>query len=300
MTEPMIITLKAMVDRSEQAAVTQAATLLESSLTTAGTPVIVKCQFENNPEALKGKGEASVLIASLLPEVCNHAQPWTTVEERLSESFRNFANVDSASPTAAFICTVFRCVPTDESDSQSRLIRIRRLNLLAAELSRQSGHYVIDLDRCLADAGALKIQTDYRLEGPFAARVVAKEMALAIVSAGLDAVVPFEVQDAAKLIINEADLALPVSKNLGMDALPSNVLALRAGGLRQVVATVVDTDAEGHVGWLFRLLLSGRLSPKEAVAKLANSVSSRGLRASSSMVFAAARQILLRRTRTGR
>jgi hypothetical protein len=123
---------------------------------------------------------------------------------------------------------------------------------------------------------------------------------LAIVSAGLDAVVPFELQDAAKLLINQTDLGLPVSKMLITDALPSNVLALRSGRRRQVVATVVDTDAEGHVGWLFRLLLSGRLSPKEAVAKLVNSVSRRGLRASSAMVFTAAWQILLRRTRMGR
>src|SRR5580704_17147799 len=115
MIEPMTITLKAMVDHSEQAAVTQAATLLETSLTSVGAPVIVKCQFENNLEALKGIGEASLSIASLRPEVCNHAQPWTAVAERLSESFRNLADVDSANPTVAFICTVFRRVPTDES-----------------------------------------------------------------------------------------------------------------------------------------------------------------------------------------
>lgn len=289
-----------MVDRSERDAVTQAAALLETSLTAVGAPVTVKCQFESSLEALKGAGDASVPIVSLLPEVADHAQPWATVAERLSEAYRKLADVDGATPTMAFICTVFRRVPPDEGDAQSRLVRIRRLNLLAAELSRETGHYVIDLDRCLADIGALKIQTDYRLEGPFAAKIVAKEMAMAIASAGLDAFVAFEAQDAAKLSISQTDLGLAVPKITAMDALPSNVLSLGAGRRKQVVATVVDTDAESHVGWLFRLLLTGRLSPREAMAKLGNSISSRGLRASSGMVFAAAWQILLRRTRMGR
>lgn len=300
MTEPITITLKAMVDRSEQTAVAQAATLLENSLITVGTPVTVQCQFENSLEALKGSGEPSVAIASLLPEVANYEKPWVGVAERLSDAYRKLADVDGVNPTTAFICTVFRRVPSDENDAQSRLIRIRRLNLLAAELSRQTGHYVIDLDRCLADVGALKVQTDYRLDGPFSAKVVAKEIALAVASTGLDAFVPFDAQDAAKLIISQTDLGPAISKITAMDALPSNVLALGAGRRKQVVATVVDTDAESHVGWLFRMLLTGRLSPKEAVAKLASSISSRGLRASSGMVFSAAWQTLLRRTRTGR
>jgi hypothetical protein len=301
MTEPPTITLKSLVDRSEKAAVRKATELLENTLSsTVGGLVSVRCQFEDSLEGLMGSGEPSVVISSLLPEVANHQQSWAAVASRLSKAYRGLAAADGADQRSVFICTVFRRVPTDEMDAQSRLTMIRRLNLLAAELSRETGFFVIDLDRRLADIGAAKIQTDYRLEGPHAEKVVAKEIALAVVSAGLDAFLPFEVQDAAKLSIASTELGLAASKVTATDALPSNVLALGAGRRKQVVATVVDTDAESHVGWLLHLLLTGRLSPKEAASKLGRSVASRGLRASSAMVFSAARQALFRRTRVGR
>src|SRR5205814_8125220 len=137
------------------------------------------------------------------------------------------ADPESAEPIAVFVCTVFRNIPADAVDAQSRLIRIRRLNLLAAELSRETGLFVIDLDRRLAEIGAVKVQTDYRLDGPSATNIVAKEIALAVVSAGLDAFVPFEVQDAAKLSISQTDVGLAALK--ATEAMPSNVLALGAG-----------------------------------------------------------------------
>ena len=301
MTEQVTITLKSMVDHGQQAAVKRAAELLEAALSdAAGSQVSVRCQFVNSLENLKGSDERCVVIASLLSEVANHQQPWAAVANRLSESYRGLADAGNADQNSVFICTVFRRVPTNEIDVQSRLIMIRRLNLLAAELSRETGFFVVDLDRCLADIGAAKIQTDYRLQGAYAEAIVAREIALAVVSAGLDAFLPFEVQDAAKLSIGQTELGLASSRITATDSLPSNVLALGAGRRKQVVATVVDTDAESHVGWLFHLLLTGRLSPREAISKLGRSISKRGLRASSAMVFSAARQVLFRRTGVGR
>jgi hypothetical protein len=296
MTDPVTVTVKALVDGGERSAVSQAAALLESSLSAAaGGPVTVKCEFADTLSALNPTGEACVVIASLLPEVANYQQPWADVADRLSKAFGTLASVESA---PVFLCTVFRHVPPSEADAQPRLIRIRRLNLLAAELSRATGLFVIDLDRCLSDIGGAKVEADYRLQGPSAAKVVGREMALAIVSAGLDAYVPFEVQDAAKLTLTETGLGLTASK--ATDALPSNVLALGSGRRKQVVATVVDTDEEGHVGWLFHLLLTGRLSPKEAAAKLFQSIANRGVKASSAMVFGAIWQRLSGRPRMGR
>jgi hypothetical protein len=296
MTDPVTVTVKALVDRGERPAVSQAAALLESSLSAAaGGPVTVTCEFADTFEALNPTGEACVVIASLLPEVANYQQPWADVADRLSKDFGTLASVESA---PVFLCTVFRHVPASEADAQPRLIRIRRLNLLAAELSRETGLFVVDLDRSLADIGGAKIETDYRLQGPSAAKVVGREMALAIVSAGLDAYVPFEIQDAAKSTLTETALGLAASK--ATDALPSNVLALGSGRRKQVVATVVDTDEESHVGWLFHLLLTGRLSPKEAAAKLFHSIANRGVKASSAMVFGAIWQRLSGRPRMGR
>jgi hypothetical protein len=295
MTDAVTVIVKAMVDRSERPAVSQAVAFLESSLSAAaGGPVTVTCEFADTLETLNPSGEACVVIASLLPEVANYQQPWAGVADRLSNAVRTLASVEDA---PVFLCTVFRHVPGSDADPQSRLIRIRRLNLLATELSRETGLFVVDLDRYLADIGGAKIEVDYRLEGPSAAKMVGREMALAIVSAGLDAYVPFEVQDAAKSTLTQTELGLALKAT---DALPSNVMALGSGRRKQVVATVVDTDEEGHVGWLFELLLTGKLSPKEAVAKLSSSIANRGLKASSAMVFGAIWQRLSGRPRMGR
>ena len=78
------------------------------------------------------------------------------------------------------------------------------------------------------------------------------------------------------------------------------VTIVRSVSAAAVVATVVDTDEEGHVGWLFHLLLTGRLSPKEAAAKLFQSIANRGVKASSAMVFGAIWQRLSGRPRMGR
>jgi hypothetical protein len=297
MSDPAAITVRAVVDSNERAAVQQAAALLESSLSAAaGNPVTVRCQFEASLDALKGPGEACVVIASLLPEVANHREPWPEVENRLRESYRDLTSVDGA---VVFLCTVFRHVSSGEGADQSRLIRVRRLNLLAAEISRETGLFVIDLDRSLADIGAFKLQTDYRLDGKFAADAAAKVIALAIVSAGLDAFVSFDVQDAAKLTISEGQLSLAAPGVTAPDIKPSNVLSLGAGRRKQVVATVVDTNTESHASWLIHLMLTRQFGVREAVAKLRTSIARRGMRSSLEMVFAAIWQVLRGRPRMG-
>jgi hypothetical protein len=297
MSDPVIISVKAVVDSNERAAVSLAARLLESNLSTAGgEPVTVSCQFEASLDALKGSGEACVVIASLLPEVADYQQPWAEAESRLRQAFQDLTGVDGA---VVFLCTVLRHVASGDSDDRSRLVRLRRLNLLAAELSRETGLFVIDLDRSLADIGAFKLQTDYRLDGKYAADAAAKVIALAVVSAGLDAYVSFDVQDAAKLTISGGQVNLAAPGATASDIVPSNVLSLGAGRRKQVVATVVDTNSESHAGWLLYLVLTGRFGVKDAVAKLRRSIARRGLRSSSVMVFAAIWQAVRGRLRMG-
>lgn len=297
MSDPVTITVKAAVDTNEQAAVRLAATLLENSLSAAaGEPVSVRCKFEASIEGLKGSDETCVIVASMLPEVANHGAPWAEVESRLRGRYQALTSVDGA---VVFLCTVFRHVLSGDGNDQSRLVRVRRLNLLAAELSRETGLFVIDLDRSLADIGAFKLQTDYRLDGKYASDAVAKVIALAIVSAGLDAHVSFDVQDAARLTISEVQLTLATPGVIAPDTKPSNVLALGTGRRKQVVATVVDTNTEGHVGWLIHLMLTRKFGVKDAVAKLKRSIARRGLRASFTMVFSAIWQAVRGRPRMG-
>jgi hypothetical protein len=299
MSDPVTISLKAVVvNGNERAAVSIAATLLENNLSVAaGEPFAVQCQFEASLDALKGSGEACVIIASLLTEVANHQKSWTEVESRLRESYRELTSTDGA---VVFLCTVFRHVASGESADQSRLIRIRRLNLLAAELSRETGLFVIDLDRALADIGAIKLQTDYRLDGKHAADAVAKIIALAVVSAGLDSYASFDVQDAAKLKIGDGQLSLATPDGISPDIMPSNVLSLGTGRRKQVVATVVDTNSESHASWLVHLMFTGQFGVKDAVAKLSRSIARRGLRSSSAIVLTAIWQAVRGRARRGR
>jgi hypothetical protein len=297
MSDPVSVTLKALVDDNERAAVSLAAARLQSALgAAAGAPVSVRCQFEETMDALKGSDEPCVIIVSMLPEVANHEEPWAKVESRLRESFQALTSIDGV---VVFVCTVFRHVAVEQSADQSRLIRVRRLNLLAAELSRETGLFVIDLDRTLAAIGGVNLQTDYRLGGTYAAEAAAKVIALAVVSAGLDDYVSFDVQDAAKLAISEDQLSLAEPGTAAPDIKPSNVLALGAGRRRQVVATVVDTNTESHASWLIHLLFTGQLSVKDAAAKLKRSIARRGLRSSSAMLLTAFRQAVRGRPRMG-
>jgi hypothetical protein len=298
MSDPVTITIKAVVDSNEQAAVSLAASLLEKSLSAAaGDPVAVRCQFEPSLATLKASDESGIIIASLLPEVANYEESWTTVESRLRESYRKLAGTDGA---AVFLCTIFRHVPSGSSADHSRLVRVRRLNLLAAEISRETGACVIDIDRSLADIGASQLNTDYRLGGQYASEAAAKFIALAVLSAGLDNYVSFEIQDAARANVAGSKLNLSAPVIATQDIVLPNLLKLGPGRRKQVVATVVDTDQDDHAGWLIHLLMTRQFGVRDAIAKLRGSIARRGLRSSAAMILAAARQALRGRTSIGR
>jgi hypothetical protein len=284
MTGP--INFKAVVHENERAAVTLAAQTLADSLTKAsGEPITVNCCFDESLQILKDSQDAAIVMTSLLSEADNFRQPWPEVESRLRADYEILAANPS---TVVFVITVFRHVPNLDAEQRELLrVRIRRLGRLAAEISREFGVMVVDIDRDFADVGARRLQTDYRLGGEYAKLRAAKSIALAVISAGLDEYVPFEIQDAARLIVTNDGLgyAAPIATEVK----PSNLLSLGTGRHRQAVKTIVDTNSEGHAGWLVHLLLSGQISLGDAYAKLRGSIARRGLRASVSMLFAAAR-----------
>jgi hypothetical protein len=298
MTVTVTIPVKAVVDGQEEAALGLACERLETCLTTAaGVPVRLSCTLEPALDALE-TDRPCVVITSLLLEVANHREPWPAVERRLRQAYARLAARDDLT---IFICTVLRHVIAEEAaQARSKLVRIRRLNLLAAELSRETGSYVIDLDRSLADIGARTLQTDYRLGGDYASDVAAKFIALAVVSAGLDAFVSFDVQDQARTMISELKVDLANRPFSAPDIKPSNVLALGTGRRKQVVQTVVDTNAESHTGWLLQLILSRQFGVADALTKLKESIARRGFRASVAMILAAVQQLWRERARMGR
>lgn len=103
---------------------------------------------------------------------------------------------------SVFLCNVFRHVPGRlPLPSNGRLPslreRIRRMNLIAADLSHQTGISIVDLDRGLARHGGRELHTDYRLLGDSAAAAGAAILVSTLFRAGLDEHLAPEVQEKA-------------------------------------------------------------------------------------------------------
>ena len=108
--------------------------------------------------------KADVVVISLLPEVEN-PEPLDAFGERLRADVRALSERN----VRVVLCSVFRVC-----DDARMLERIRRLNLLGALVSHETGAEIIDFDRVFAHAGARELQTDYRLGGPQAAQLAAQ------------------------------------------------------------------------------------------------------------------------------
>ena len=286
------IPISAVVHANERSAVATMARMLQEHLAQAATPANVTCSFGDSLADLEKLDGPCVVITSLLLETDHYQEEWSAVEARLRS---RYAALAANASNIVFATTVFRHVSADDGSLRELLRhRIRRLNRLAADLSREYGMMVIDLDRDLADIGGRRLQTDYRLNGEYAEQVAAKCMARAVVSAGLDNHVPFELQVLVQeaLAKDQAAVFVPVTTEVA----PSNVLVMKSGRQKQVVKTIVSTNSESHAGWLVYLLFSGRYSLKDAFTKFKGSIARRGLRASVLMLVAAAKAASLRRS----
>ena len=173
--------LRAFVGPTEAPAVEEAARQLTQSL--QGQAVGV--EFVASLSELREDTGPAVAIASLLPEVEAAVQDWPAAEARLTSAYQALAQ--GAAPTL-FVCTVLRHAPSDlDEDATSALrLAIRRLDLLAVELSHATGLNIIDLDRALAHIGALELRTDYRLTGAAAAEAAGGVISATVLAAGLD------------------------------------------------------------------------------------------------------------------
>jgi len=280
------IPIRARVHANERSAITtMARTLQEHLAQAAAEPAAVTCSFAESFSDLQKPHEPSIIITSLLLETDDYEEDWSEQEGRLRTRYAALAE-DAAS--IVFVTTVFRHISEGDAAQRETLrLRIRRLNRLAAYLSREYGIMVIDLDRDLADIGGRRLKTDYRLGGEYAEQMAARSMARAIVSAGLDNHVPFELQIPLQEALAKEQISFlpPVATEVA----PSNVLVLKSGRQKQVVKTIVNTNSESHAGWLFYLLLHGKYSFKDAFMKLKGSIARRGLRASILMLVAAAK-----------
>jgi hypothetical protein len=281
------IPIVAMVSLAERAAVDAACANIVHALGEASAkPWKCDCRFVQGYADLQNADAGSILVTSLVSEV-DAPEPWTDVESRLRKIYAGLC--DRGDPI--FICTVLRHIGTGEPNASRRRIRIRRLNLLAADISRQSGAFVIDIDRRLADLGARRLETDYRLEGAEAADLAGNAIATAIVVNGLDALASFDVQDRAQAVLAQykSAFALPEIR-------PKNLMPMGQGRRKQMVTTIVDTNQEAHVGWLIQQVLKRQITPLEAFKKLLLAVRRRGARESLAMLASGVVRLIGKRT----
>lgn len=201
MTSPPLLLIEAVVDDAERAALVAAFEQLAECLNaSSGILWPVRLRFRPSIEAIDLADRPAVVIASLLPAI---AQDGESVSRTAETWRRQFSSLVQGKVPAIFVCTVFRHVADGSGDRRlagppAAAERIRRVNLLAAELSHDTGIGVIDIDRVFAHFGARALKTDYRLAGPIAAEVAGHTIVSSILATGIDDFIPPGIQERAK------------------------------------------------------------------------------------------------------
>lgn len=299
MTPSAQIPLHVVASASERPALEAAAALLSKELSAAtGAPIAAHCTFSPTIADIETAGNVSTVITSLMPELENLAEAWPEAEKRLRAAHHLAAQ---RTDLKVFVITIFRYVSEERTEQAERLrVRIARLNLFAAEISRETGCNVIDIDRVLADIGAHGLQTDYRLGGPYAAQAVATNIALTLLSLGLDEYAPYEAQETARAAIATQFLAWKNQLAPSHEMIRHDVMSLGRGRSKQRVSLVVDAVQEKRVkrvSWLLNGVLTRQISLPDAFAKLTRVIDQHGWRESFATLFSG--MVILLRDRLG-
>jgi hypothetical protein len=238
-TMPATLAVAAVVDAAERAAVGLAAERLGACLEHAtGTSWSVNVRFLDTPADTDVERQALV-IASLLPELRQLDEPSAMTAARWRAFFKSLPGEGAP---AAFLCTIFRHVGSAADRWQNRappvaIERIRRLNLLAAEISQATGVNIIDIDRVFAHVGARALRTDYRLGGELATGLAADTIVTTVLTVGLGERLPPDAQDRA-LAFHAQRSAAALAHALAVSAASLRLTTARHGAVRQTFAAI--------------------------------------------------------------
>jgi hypothetical protein len=281
------IPIFAVVTADERRAVEQAAKDLTSALSkTTGQAWTCGCVFVDSLREALIAPASSIVITSLGVSLAPLNGPWSELEREMRESYAELCQIGAP----ILICTLLRHVSFEgEKEIVARkLRRIRQLNLLATELSREYGALVIDIDRIFAGIGARVLNTDHRLQSPEAIRVASNVISLCVTADALDTFVGVEVQQAARALLEQSYPKLKAAS----DIKPPNVVAFGRGRSKQLVSTVTDVNQVHHAAWLARQFLAGQIGLSEAGVRLSQAMRRRGVRESAVLLFAGITQLL--------
>lgn len=280
------LTIEAAVTLNEQPVIAEAAESLALALSQAdGQSWTCTPHFHRDAAALKQVGDRSViLVTSLLQWLTQLETPWPAIEQSVRSTYAALSMLGQP----VMMLTILRHVEPEASRAHAEQIRIRirRLNLLATELSRELGAFVVDLDRVLADRGARRLQTDYRLGGGLAREVASKALALCIIANTLDDAAPVDVQTRAHEII---------AKHLSTGDVPlgatSNHLWTVGQGVRRQTASMTETARANALRWLLQQVLKGQIHPRDALLKVLHKIRESGLRNSAQRFTGAVKRL---------
>lgn len=179
------LVVAAAVDACEEPVVRRAAALLQTALRACGDDgVAVVPQFVADVAAVAALVPApDYAVASLLPELAS-ATPVAAVEQRWREALAAWP----ASFPSLLMCTIFRHVDPALAMVEREALRerIRRLALVAIEISHDTGAHVVDFDRTLAHVGARALASDCRFGSGAAIEVGARTLVRSMLALARD------------------------------------------------------------------------------------------------------------------
>lgn len=202
MTAPAPILIDAVVDEAERPVLAAAMAQLRDCLAAAGGERVwhIGLRFCPSLASIDRQRPPTAIVASLLAETARPDEHIALTEARWRSQL---AALDPGLVPAIFLCTIFRAVRGARADRAAApalalIERIRRLNLMAIELSHDLGVNIVDIDRLFAHIGALDVQSGYRLSGPRAEEVAGYAIVGALLSSALDDLVPGAILERAK------------------------------------------------------------------------------------------------------
>lgn len=185
--------LLAVVSPGEQAVLRATAERLVACISAAnGTTWPIRLRFLA-PEDVAPSCMA--LVTSMVADV-DRADPIDATATRWRQ---RVAHWQAAGVSRILMCTPFRHV-ADRADRPATIERIRRLVLLAIDLSRTTGIEIVDIDQLFTQHGARTLATDYRCTGEAAARLAGHAIAGALLDGDLTTAIDAGLQEKARRI----------------------------------------------------------------------------------------------------
>lgn len=206
---PAPILIAAVVDACERPVLARAARDLATALEAAGrVPSPVTVEFHDSLAAAAAGPVPTFAIASLLPEL-DGDDPLPAVDTRWRAAL---AALPAGWPPV-LLCTIFRHVDPALGSARCEVLRerLRRLALMAVEISHDTGANVIDFDRTLAHVGARALGSDFRFASDAAIVTGARTAVRCMLALGQDDVIAPEVVERAEASFGAA-WDLPAAK----------------------------------------------------------------------------------------